>query len=114
MHGRPQGEGETSSSPSVKFLRVWAKNLWIEISWENFEIYIYKSQWKIDFLSIFYPIFQDRCHFIQLWKITPFSTTFFWFQGGEASNSAGAPATHYYLNALCLCYIIFFRAIENN
>ena len=28
-----------------------------------------KSQWKIDFLPIFYPIFQDLCHFIHLWNI---------------------------------------------
>ena len=28
-----------------------------------------KSQWKIDFLLIFSPIFQDFCHFIHLWNI---------------------------------------------
>ena len=30
---------------------------------------------KINFLPIFYPIFQHLCHFIHIWKITPFSTT---------------------------------------
>ena len=47
----------------------------IGISWENFEIYIRKSLWKIDFLPIFYPIFPDHCHFIKLWKIRPFFYT---------------------------------------
>ena len=66
----------------------------MEICWDNFEIYIYKSQWKIDFLSIFYPILPDLCHFIQLWKITPFFyNNFFGFVGGGAFPllSAGAP-----------------------
>ena len=54
----------------------------IEICWENFEIFIYKSQCKIDFLSIFYPFFPDLCHFIQLWKIIPFSTTILSVSGG--------------------------------
>ena len=31
-----------------------------------------KSQWKIDFLPIFSPIFQDFCHFIHLWNIPKF------------------------------------------
>ena len=44
---------------------------------------VYKSQWKIDFLSIFYPIFPDLCYFIKLWKITPFFyNNFFGFGGG--------------------------------
>ena len=35
---------------------------------------------EIDFLPIFYPIFQDLCHFLQLWQITPvFYTNFFGF-----------------------------------
>ena len=42
------------------------------------------SQWKIVFLPIFYPIFLDICHFKQLWKIAPFSTTIF-SVSGEAS-----------------------------
>ena len=63
--------------PSGKFFRVWAKNqLRFEIS-RKILIYIRKSQGEIDFLPIFYSIFQDLCHFIQLWKITPFSTTIF-------------------------------------
>ena len=33
----------------------------------------------------FFPIFQDFCHFIQLWKITPFSTTIFLFLAGTIS-----------------------------
>ena len=61
----------------------------------NIKIYIQKSQWKIDFLSIFYPIFLDLCHFIQLWKITPFfSNYFFGLWGGGVSPclpSAGVP-----------------------
>ena len=48
--------------PSVTLFALWPKPMEIEISWEKFEIYIKKSQVKIDFLSIFYPIFQDRCH----------------------------------------------------
>ena len=31
-----------------------------------------KSQWKIDFLPIFSPIFQDFCHFLHLWNIPKF------------------------------------------
>ena len=27
-----------------------------------------KSQWKIDFLPIFSPIFQNFCHFMHLWN----------------------------------------------
>ena len=65
------------------------------------KIYIYNFQWKIDFLSIFYPIFPDLCHFIQLWKITQF----FWKQcfgfGGRGELTplppAGAPALRVYL-----------------
>ena len=58
------------NKPSGKFLRVWAKNkLRFEIFRENFKIYIQKSQWKIDFLTIFSPIFQEFCHFIHLWSI---------------------------------------------
>ena len=38
---------------------------------------------EIDFFSIFYPFFPDLCHFIQLWKITPFFyNNFFGFGGG--------------------------------
>ena len=71
--------------PRGTFLRVWAKNkARFENSWEIFEIYIGKSQWKIDFLAIFSPIFQDLSRFIQLWKIAPFSTTIF-FRLGESS-----------------------------
>ena len=37
---------------------------------------------EIDFLPIFYPVFQDLCHFIQLSKITPFFyNNFFLFRG---------------------------------
>ena len=57
----------------------------IDISLENFEIYIIKSQWKIDFLPIFYLIFQDLCQFIDLLKITPFLYNIFLFVG-EASH----------------------------
>ena len=59
--------------PSGTFLRIWAKNqLWGEIFWETFKIYIRKSQLIIDIQLIFYPNLQDLCHFIQLSKITPF------------------------------------------
>ena len=50
--------------------------------WEKFEIYREKSQWKIDILFIFYPIFQDHCHFIQIWKITAFFYNIFFGFGG--------------------------------
>ena len=61
--------------PSGNLLRDKAKNKWrFEIFRENFKIYIWKSQWKIDFLPIFYPIFLGLCHFKQLWKTAPFST----------------------------------------
>ena len=48
-----------TKKPSDKFLHVWAKNqLRFEIFEKILEIYMQKSQWKIDFLSIFL-IFQD-------------------------------------------------------
>ena len=76
-------------NPSGKFLLVLAKNqLIFEGFWENFKIYlqtsdgnlqkftnyklqiknykIYKNTMENWFLAIFYPIFQDHCHFIQL------------------------------------------------
>ena len=47
--------------PSGKLLRVLAKNqLRFEIFEKNFKIYIQKSQWEIDFLPVFSPIFQDQ------------------------------------------------------
>ena len=48
----------------------------IEISWENFEIYTYKSQWKIDFLSIFYPFFPDLSFYTALENNTIFYNNF--------------------------------------
>ena len=43
---------------SGKLLRVWAKNQWRLKFVEKILKFTYKkSQWKIDFLSIFYPIF---------------------------------------------------------
>ena len=43
--------------PSDRFLRVCAKN---QLGFEIFgKIYILKSQWKIDFLPIFSPIFSN-------------------------------------------------------
>ena len=47
--------------------------------WENFQIYIQKSQSKTDILPIFSPIFQDLCDFIHLWNIPKFLG---WFGGG--------------------------------
>ena len=69
--------------------RLGSNQLRFENSRENFRIYIRKSQWKIDFLPIFSPIFQDLFHFIQLWKIPPFFyNNFFRFRwGGESSPS---------------------------
>ena len=59
----------------------------IEISEKTSKFTYENPQWKIDCLPIFYPIFQVICHFIRLWKITPFSTTFFRFRGRESSPS---------------------------
>ena len=42
------------------------------------------------FLPIFFPIFQHLCQFIQLWKISPFSTTIFRF-GGSSPSPGGRP-----------------------
>ena len=70
----------------------------IEIGWDNFKIYIEKSQCKIDFLSIFYPSFPDLCHFKQLWKIRPFFyNSFFGFGGGGEirPTPAGAHASQW-------------------
>ena len=52
---------------SGKYLSVWAQHLW---RLKILNLYIYKFQWKIDFLSIFYPTLQELCGFIQLPKIT--------------------------------------------
>ena len=70
------------------FARLGEKPIRIEICEK---IYIQKSQWKIDFLLFFSPIFQDLCHFIQLWKITPFSPTIFSVSGGGALPPMRAP-----------------------
>ena len=51
------------------FARLGEKPIKIWNFWENFKIYMQKSQWKIDFLPILSPIFQDLCHFINLCKI---------------------------------------------
>ena len=55
------------------FARLGEKSIEIWNFWENFKIYIKKSQWKIDFLPIFSPIFQNLCHFMHLWN-----TQIFW------------------------------------
>ena len=55
--------------PSVKFLRVWAKN---QLRFENFEK-IFKFTYKnLNGKPIFSPSFQDFCHFIHLWNIPHF------------------------------------------
>ena len=54
---------------------------------------MYKSQWKIDFLSNFYPIFPDLCHFIQLYKITPFFYNFSVSGGGGSFPPCGRPCS---------------------
>ena len=41
------------------FAPLGEKPINIRQFWENFKIYIQKSQWKIDFLPIFSPILQD-------------------------------------------------------
>ena len=54
----------------MNFLRKFL-NLHTKISMEN---------WLLK--PFFYPIFQDLCHFIHLWKITPFFyNNFFRFRG---------------------------------
>ena len=73
--------------PCAKFLRVWAENQWGLKFVEKILKFTYKNlNGKIDFLSIFYPIFPDLSHFIQLSKITPFFyNKFLCFGGGGAS-----------------------------
>ena len=53
-------------------MRLGEKPIKIWNFWENLKIYIQKSQWKIDFLPIFSPIFQDFCHFLHLCNIPKF------------------------------------------
>ena len=69
------------------FCAFWLKTNRNWNVFENFEIYIYKSQRKIHFLSIFYPIFPDLYHFIQLGKITPFFYNIFFGFGGAHSGA---------------------------
>ena len=49
-----------SKQPACKTLRVWTKNEDnFEKFQENFEIFLSKSRWKIDFLTIFTKYFMD-------------------------------------------------------
>ena len=78
----------------------------IEIFWENFKIYIQKSQWKFAFLPIFSLILQDFCQddlVLVFWnengnpsasfsfrleiysKFSPFDSTILIFKGGSFS-----------------------------
>ena len=96
-----------------KFLRVWAKNqLRFEIFLENFKINIRKSQWEIDSLPIFSPIFQNLWQFIQLWKITPFSTTIFSVSGGGVESSPSPCGPPCPSKITSFFFKKFFRFIE--
>ena len=78
--------------PSSKSLRVWAKNQW---RFQFFEKILKCTHENLNgnwFLPIFYPIFQELCNFIQLWKITPFFYNIFSVSGGSSPPPAGAPA----------------------
>ena len=52
-----------------KMFKNVKKSMKIFQFWENYQIYIQKSQLKTDFLTIFSPIFQEFCHFIHLCNI---------------------------------------------
>ena len=58
----------------------------------SFLIYIRKSQWKIDFLPIFYPILLELCHFIQLSKRPQFFYIFSVSGGKNLPPPGGDPA----------------------
>ena len=76
---------------AANFCPFGQKQIKIWNFWENFKIYIRKSQWKLDFQAIFSPIFKDLCHFIQLWKIPPFFyNSFSGFRGGGSPPPAGS------------------------
>ena len=68
-------------------MSVWAKNqLRFEISEKIFTFTSENLQRKIDVLLIFYWIFQDPCHFRQLWKTTPFFYNIFRFRFRRISS----------------------------
>ena len=75
---------------SSTFLSVWAKTNDYWGFWENFKRWIWKPHWKIDFLTIFYQIFQELCHSTKLLKITEFFTQIFGLRG-NLSASPWAP-----------------------
>ena len=69
----------------------------------------------MDFLSIFYPIFQDFCHFIQLWKITPFFyNNFFGFWGARKllPPPMRAPLAVNLLNGAYIYYVIILSSLD--
>ena len=54
--------------------------------WENFQIYIQKSQWKTDFLPIFSPIFGT---FVILYTSGTYKKFWVWFEGGSSAGLGG-------------------------
>ena len=112
--------------PSGTFMRVLAKNqLRFEKSWEIFIIYIGKSKWKIDFLPIFSPIFQDLSFNTALENYSIFLQQFFWFGGGgfylPPLPPAGAPVIcirnyagkHFLLKLYIFRYFDIFKGYIN-
>ena len=77
---------------SGKSLRVWAKKWRLKFFEKMFKSTNYNLNGKLTFFLIFYLIFLNLCQFIQLWKITPFSTIFRFSGGGlPASPRRRAP-----------------------
>ena len=69
----------------VNFCAFVLKTKGIEMCLKKLK-FTYKNLNRNITFSIFNPIFPLLCHFIQPWKITPFSTTIFSVSGvGEAS-----------------------------
>ena len=77
-----------------KFYRSFRENLG-----KNFETFrnLKENSTENWFLPIFPPILQDLWHFIQLWKMTPFSSIIFQFRG-ELTLPERAPLLFQNLN----------------
>ena len=109
---------------TCKALRVWTKNE--ENFQENFEIFLSKSLWKIDFFTFFTKCFLDFWllpESIYLWKIiSDFYINFSDFGGGGRSNilyTSLALSLHYNVpkhqpqaNKFC-CYSFLVGQMKN-
>ena len=65
---------------------------------------------SIDFLPIFYPIFLDLCHFVQLYKITPISTNFS-VSGGYSPFPCRRPYACVVIISICCRYCLIISIL---